>query len=172
MDVNAIRELKETDSAHMHEWMQDDEVIRYLQTDFKSFTMEDTRKFIETNKTVDFQGKNIHYAIVDEQDEYMGTVSLKNIDFHNRNAEYAITTRKCAHGRGYARMATEDILKIAFEKLSLEKVYLYVSTRNIAANKFYKKVGFVEEGVFKKHLCISGELHDIVWYRLLKEERM
>lgn len=42
--------------------------------------------------------------------------------------------------------------------------------RNIPANKFYKKVGFIEEGVFRKHVKINGELTDIRWYSILKED--
>lgn len=38
--------------------------------------------------------KNLHLAIVDENDEYMGTVSLKNIE--EDKAEFAITVRKNA----------------------------------------------------------------------------
>ena len=62
------------------------------------------------------------------------------------------------------------MLKYGFEVIGLEKIYLYVSTKNIAANKFYLKCGFVEEGVFRKHLMINGQLEDIRWYSVLREE--
>lgn len=161
-----IRRLKKTDIAPMMEWMQDENVTRNLQADFAGMSKEKVEAFIDNSQTE----SNVHFAIVDENDEYMGTISLKNIDMKSLNAEYAIVTRSIAHGKGYAAKATDDILKYGFEVIGLEKIYLYVSTKNIAANKFYLKCGFVEEGVFRKHLMINGQLEDIRWYSVLREE--
>lgn len=161
-----IRPLKQDDLIPMMEWMKDKNVTSNLQADFANMTEEKVRSFIDNSQT----DENVHFAIVDENDEYMGTISLKNIDNKSKNAEYAIVTRSVAHGKGYAKMATGDILRYAFENLELEKVYLYVSVNNIAANKFYQKCGFIEEGVFRKHLLIDGCLTDIRWYSMLKED--
>lgn len=67
--------------------------------DFKNFTEEDIKKFIDNGNE---SSKNIHYACVDEEDNYLGTISLKNIDIRNKNAEYAISFCKFAHGTGAA----------------------------------------------------------------------
>lgn len=165
-----IRKLEMRDLEPMYEWMHDESVTANLQTDFAHFTKEKVEKFIRDAMEQDNDSENVHYAIVDENDEYMGTISLKNINTKDKNAEYAIVTRKIAHGRGYAKQATKDIIRVGFEELGLEKIYLYVSVQNIAANKFYKKCGFVEEGIFRKHLMIQGKLEDICWYSILKNE--
>ena len=165
-----IRVLKEKDEDRMFQWMQDDEIVENFQTDFKSFSLEKIRNFIQSSAQQTLSSHTLNYAIVDSEDHYMGTVSLKNINREDQNAEYAIVTRKEAHGKGYAKSATDAILKIAFEDLKLEKVYLYASVHNIAANKFYKKYGFHEEGIFRKHVKIHGVLRDICWYSMLKEE--
>lgn len=165
-----IRTLKQKDLPFMMEWMQDDDIVKNFQTDFKSFTKEKVEAFIESASKQSLLDNNLSYAIVDEDDCYLGTISLKNIDREHRNAEYAIVSRKAAHGKGYAKRASEEILKVAFCELGLEKVYLYVSVNNVGANKFYRKFGFVEEGVFRKHTKIDGELTDIRWYSILKDE--
>ncbi len=165
-----IRRLEMKDLPHMYEWMHDEEVTRNLQADFAGFTRDDVSDFIKNAMEQNENSENVHFAIIDENDEYMGTISLKNINRKDKNAEYAIVTRKMAHGKGYAGEATRDILKLGFNTYGLEKIYLYVVTENIAANKFYKKCGFKEEGVFRKHLLIRGSFHDIRWYSVLKEE--
>lgn len=165
-----IRRLELRDLPHMYEWMHDEKVTANLQADFASFSMEKVENFIKSAMEQNEENENIHYAIVDENDEYMGTISLKNINKKDKNAEYAIVTRAKAHGKGYAAAATKDILKIGFEELGLEKIYLYVSVNNIGANKFYKKCNFIEEGVFRKHIMINGKLEDIRWYSVLKED--
>lgn len=165
-----IRSIEMKDLPLMYEWMHDEKVTENLQADFANFTEDRVKRFIESAMEQSDDSDNLHYAIVDEKDEYMGTISLKNINRQNRNAEYAIVTRSGAHGKGYAKAATMDILRLGFQKLSLEKIYLYVSVNNIGANKFYHKCGFKEEGVFRKHMCIGGKLEDIRWYSMLKEE--
>lgn len=165
-----IRKLEMKDLKPMREWMQDNCVTANLQADFNTFTEEKVQNFILSAMEQDFESENLHYAIVDENDEYMGTISLKNINRRDKNAEYAIVTRRVAHGKGYAMSATRDILKLGFEKLGLEKIYLYVSINNVAANKFYRKCGFVEEGIFRKHMLINGILEDIRWFSVLKGE--
>lgn len=165
-----IRKLELKDLHHMYEWMHDENVTKNLQADFASFTFEKIENFIKSAMEQNKDSENIHYAIVDENDEYMGTISLKNINKKDKNAEYAIVTRSVAHGKGYAAKATKDILKMGFEEFGLEKIYLYVSVKNVCANKFYKKCNFVEEGIFRKHIMIAGELEDIKWYSILKNE--
>lgn len=162
-----LRQLKYQDIDRILCWMHDESINQFFANDFKHFVEEDVREFIDNCNE---DSKNIHYACVDENNNYLGTISLKNIDVKNKNAEYAISFCKFAHGTGAAKFATEKILKIAFEELGLEKVYLNVLTENIRANKFYKKIGFIFEGKFEKHICINGVFKDLNWYRLLKDE--
>jgi RimJ/RimL family protein N-acetyltransferase len=103
----------------------------------------------------------MHLAIVDEKDYYLGTISLKEIDHAAKNAEYAISTRASAHGTGAALQATREILRIAFEELHLDRVYLNVLDENSRANRFYQKCGFRYEGQFRDHLLIRGELKNL-----------
>lgn len=165
-----IRRLEMKDMPYMLEWMHDENVTGHLQTEFRFFTEEKVANFIKGAMCQNNESEHLHYAIVDDSDEYMGTISLKNINRKDKNAEYAIATRSVAHGKGYARGATMDILKVGFDELGLEKIYLYVSVNNIAANKFYNKCGFVEEGIFRKHMMINDKLEDIRWFSQLKTE--
>ena len=161
-----LRKLNEKDIPFMLEWMRDPDINKMFQFDASKMTEESSRKFINSSYT----DVDKHYAIIDEEDVYMGTVSLKNINNTNSSAEYAISLRKAAIGAGYAQFATTEILKIAFYELDLNKVYLNVISENIRANKFYEKFGLIYEGEFKEHFCIRGEYKDVKWYRILKSE--
>lgn len=165
-----IRKFEMKDFPYMQEWMKDESVTAHLQADFANFSEERIANFIKSGMEQTFESDNLHYAIVDEKDEYMGSISLKNINRKDKNAEYAIVTRSVAHGKGYAKEATKDILALGFKELNLEKIYLYVSVNNVVANKFYKKCGFVEEGIFRKHMMINGTLEDLRWFSVLREE--
>lgn len=134
-----LRPLKLQDAQYMLEWMHDDTVVHDLKTDFSSKTVDDCISFIEQSKS-DF--KSIDLAIVDDNDEYMGTVSLKHIS--NEYAEFAIVVRKCAMGKGFSDFGMKSILNFAFGEYGLETVYWCVSVNNTRAIKFYDKHGFKE----------------------------
>lgn len=133
-----LRDLQLKDAPFMLEWMHDDTVVHDMQANFLEKTLSDCEKFIIQSLGC---SKNMHLAIVDDEDVYMGTVSLKNIDLNNSMAEFAITVRKSAMGKGYAQYGTKEIIKIAFNKIKIKKVYWYVSKNNKRAIKFYEKIG-------------------------------
>lgn len=161
-----LRSLEERDAPYMLEWMHDPETNRLFRANFAAFTEQDVLRFIEDAQT---DGKSLHRACADADDEYLGTVSLKNIDRANADAEYAISFRKCARGTGAARFATGEILKIAFEELGIQRVYLNVLVENERANAFYRKCGFVFERCEPGAVEIGGALHDLNWYGMERE---
>lgn len=163
-----LRPFKPEDANGMLEWMHDPDVNYVFSTPFAQYSKEQVLNFIALSN--EDTSQNLHLACVNDQDEYLGTVSLKNINYVNQNAEYAISFRKAAHGTGASAYATKEILRIAFEELKLEKVYLYLFDVNQRADSFYKKCGFVYEATFVKHMALHGELRDIKWYRMLRDE--
>jgi diamine N-acetyltransferase len=132
-----LRKLELKDVELMLEWMHDPSVVEGLQTDFASKTIQDCENFIVAAQD---GSKDFHLAIVNDEDEYMGTVSLKHIQ--NGSAEFAITVRKLAMGKGYSKYAMTKIIRIGFEKLNLQFIYWCVSPENKRAVRFYDKNGY------------------------------
>ena len=90
-----LRELRAKDAQLMLEWMHDPDVVKDLRRDFASKTLEDCLQFIQASKNSE---EDLHCAIVNDEDEYMGTVSLKHI--REGRAEFGITVRRCSMGKG------------------------------------------------------------------------
>lgn len=174
-----LRSLEEKDVDGMLEWMHDPASKKLFRYPFDTQTREKVQNFIEENKgafawirsgSISPEMKNLHFAVEDENGEYMGTISLKNIDLDAGNAEYAISMRACAQGTGAAKRATELVLQIAFLDLKLEKVYLNVLEDNLRAIGFYKKAGFVFEGKARNHVRMGAAYKTLEWYSILKGE--
>lgn len=165
-----IRIVQQKDAMGMYEWMHDMDIMQSFRFDGMNMTREDINQFIECAKEDAKKGKNYHFAFVDENDEYWGTVSLKNIDMIAKNAEYAVCFRKKAHGTGMAAQATGEILDYAFYNLGLDRVYLNVLSENIRAVKLYEKLGFQYEGEWRNHIYHQGKVKALRWYGMLKEE--
>ena len=95
-----IRSLEIKDAEFMYEWMHDDNVVEFFSNNFKEKTLDDVIDFIKKSNE---DSKNLNLAITDDNDEYLGTISLKNIDYKNKNAEYAISLRRMAIGKGISK---------------------------------------------------------------------
>lgn len=160
-----IRRLKEKDAPYMLEWMHDPEIAKCFKVNFMEHTIEDARRFISES----FNEEQRHFAVVDENDMYMGTVSLKHISHSDSNAEFAAVMRKCAQGTGAVISATRETLDYAFGELSLHRVYTNVLEDNKRSCRYVEKCGFVYEGTFKDHLYINGEYHNLNWYAIINK---
>lgn len=156
-----LRQLKKKDAEYMLEWMHDDNVHSCLGRDFGSMTIGDCQRFIEESLQNPGNGRN--FAIVDENDEYMGTISLKNIEWEEKRAEYAIACRTKAMGKGFALRASEELFQIAARELGLKLIYLYVRTSNVRAQKLYDKAGF--ERIPKPSFVKDVTEADLLWYQ-------
>ena len=152
----------------MLEWMHDPLVVRDLRTDFSKRTENDCCSFIVGSWNDE---NNLHLAIVNEEDEYLGTVSLKNIE--NGHAEFAITIRASAMGKGLAKSAMQKILEIGFNEKCLESIYWCVSSENKRAMRFYIKNGY--KMVSPEQIIIRGdyskeEVNSYYWFCMKKAD--
>ena len=163
-----LRKLELKDAPFMLEWMHDKSVVEDLRTNFLTKTLEDCENFIR-NSWNDTNNWNV--AIVDDEDIYMGTVSLKNIK--EDSAEFGITVRSCAMGKGYALWAMEEAIRFGFKEKGIEKIYWCVSSDNKRAIRFYDKNSF--QRVDAKELdMIEGytqvQIATYVWYLVTGEK--
>ena len=163
-----LRGLEEKDAELMLQWMHDDDVVGKLGTNFKEKTLEDCKAFIDISKD---SSKNMHMAIVDDADIYMGTVSLKHINQSEKFAEFAITVRREAMGKGYSKYGMAKIIDIAFSEVDLEKVYWCVSKENLRAIRFYEKNGYQQVLNVPSEMLEnydSNQLSKFIWFLVEK----
>lgn len=161
-----LRQLELKDAPLMLEWMHDADVTGQLRTDFASKTLSDAEAFILRSNE---DKKDVNLAIASDEDEYMGTVTLRDIE--DGSAEFAITVRSKAMGRGYSWFGMEAILKKAFDELGLDCVYWCVSRKNTRAVRFYDKHNFHEAlDIPAKVLARYEGIADLKWYSVLKDD--
>ncbi len=163
-----LRKLELKDAPLMLEWMHDESVTENLKTNFSNKTLDDAQAFIKQSwKTK----TDKHFAIVSDEDEYMGTVSLKAIE--NNTAEFAITIRSSAMGRGYSWYGMESIIKKGFYELGLECIYWCVDRENKRAVRFYDKHNFNEALDVPNHILNRySEMNNLKWYSVLKGDEL
>lgn len=164
-----LRPLTEKDAPFMLEWMHDESVVENLQANFAAKTLADCEAFIRSCADTT---ENLHMAIVDDTDEYMGTVSLKHIRRDRSDAEFAITIRACAMGKGLSAYGMREIIRMGLEELGLRKVYWCVSPDNKRAVRFYDKNGYprVEVSSLEPMGYTQEQLQYFIWYAVTKSD--
>ena len=159
-----LRALESKDAPYMLEWMHDDSVVQFMGRDFSKNTLKRCEQFIIDSQTC---LENYHRAIVNDFDEYMGTVSLKHINYELSMAEFAITVRKCAMGKGYSRYGMNEIIRLGKSELGLKKIVWCVSKKNERAVRFYDKNKYkrtLDIPNFYKEMYTEEQLIDFIWY--------
>lgn len=157
-----LRALKKEDAPGMLEWMHDPDVVKNMQTNFAAKTMDDCLRFIEASRT---DSGNLHLAVADDRDEYLGTVSLKYL--HGGRAEFAITMRRRAMGTGAAREAMAQMLEKGLKEMGLRSVYWCVSPDNARAVRFYDKNGYPRAAAPAEAAGYSPEqISRYIWYQV------
>jgi RimJ/RimL family protein N-acetyltransferase len=71
---------------------------------------------------------------------------------------------------GYATEAAREVVKYAFEELSLNRVYAFHFTRNPASGRVLQKIGMEHEGVRRAHTLKGSEYLDNEAYGILQGE--
>lgn len=157
-----LRKLELKDAPLMLEWMHDKSVVEYLGTNFAEKTIEDCKNFILNS----LQDKdNLNLAVADDNDEYMGTVSLKHIDTIKGTAEFAITFRASAMGKGFSKFGMKEILAKGINELGLKKIYWCVAEINARAVRFYDKCGYSRTTTVPDNVKAPyADTPNLLWY--------
>jgi len=159
-----LRNLEPKDAPRMLQWMHDPDTVAHLQGRFLEKTLQDCLNFILQSREDPSQ---LHLAIVNEEDTYLGTVSLKHIDRQQEDAEFAIAIHPDAMGTGCAQRAMEQILRLGFKNMNLNRIFWCVSPENRRAVRFYEKGGFtvVDPKTVKAQRYYAPQLiHQLLWY--------
>lgn len=100
----------------------------------------------------------------------IGTTGLFNIDMRHQHATWKIRIAPEAQGKGLGYKIFIMILDYAFDTLNIRKILgdHFAGNERVAAMK--AKLGFVREGVLRKHWYHKGEYRDAEIYNLLKED--
>lgn len=107
---------------------------------------------------------------IDAQDGPLGMSGLTNIELDHQSAEFYIFINPEFHGRGIGKMITQWTVNFGFLKYNLNKIYLYTDSDNTIALSLYENLGFVKEGVQRKHRFKLGSFKDKVAFGILREE--
>jgi len=150
--------LEEISPAHFSftlKWLENESLRRELVIKNYPYSKKETAKWYKTYK--EDESRLIYIARLISSSAPIGQIGFNRIDHANRNGEMHIFIGEQEYrGKGYGREMMEVFLDIAFNRFDLIKVWLKVNDDNVSAIRFYKKMGFVREGLLKHHEIYNG----------------
>ena len=161
-----IRRFTRADIPKKVEWINNPQNNRFLHYDLP-LSEEKTEQWFDRHA-----GEDTRYdAIIEANGVPVGTRGLLSIDRKNGKAEYYIAMGEPEYkGKGVAKEASRRILEYGFEKLGLNRIYLFTESENIPAQKLFESVGFVKEGVIRQDIVSHGRYVDRIAYAYLRKD--
>jgi RimJ/RimL family protein N-acetyltransferase len=153
---------------NMYNYYNDDEVTHYMVYGIRPGNIEKLQDEYDNY----IRGENVLFTILDrKKGNVVGFAGLHSINWQARHAEFRIIIgEKSSHGKGIGTVVAKYLVKYAFERLNLNKVWLGVNSENKGAVRCYEKAGFVREGVLRQENYRNSRYYDIIRMSILRSE--
>lgn len=162
-----IRKSTIEDINYFYEWELKLEVSNFFSIDTNQSYDTVVRTFIHDDED---NLKRQYTIILKETNEPIGRIVLNDINKGWKAEIFRIYIGVLSlRGKGYGKQAMIAMMKLAFEELNIERLYLDHYTKNPAA-QLYLSLGFKYEGVLRKSCRKNGKLHNVHLMSILKDE--
>lgn len=165
-----LRPIEREELPRFVEWFSDSEVRRYLGMVLPFSLAQEERWFENLQERLQKQ-ELVMLTIETAEGAHIGNISLMDINWKDRYAELGITIGdKDYWNQGYGTDAARTMLRVAFDDLSLHRVFLRVHADNARGIRCYEKVGFQREGKLRESVFREGAYRDTVLMSILVSE--
>ncbi|MBN5051736.1 GNAT family N-acetyltransferase [Stenotrophomonas sp. LMG 10879] len=104
------------------------------------------------------------WAILDSDDQLLGTVGLNDIDIEHRRAELAYDLSPAHQGRGLATEAARAVIAWAHIALGCIRIQATVLDSNLRSIAVLERVGMQREGLLRSYRHVRGQPRDFWMY--------
>ncbi|MCD6226865.1 GNAT family N-acetyltransferase [Candidatus Micrarchaeota archaeon] len=166
-----LKKLRLSDALDIYKNLQDKEMVKWTLNIPWPYKKQDAVKWIRnTHYRIKKREEYVFGIILKDGDKLIGAISLMHIDWKNKNAEVGYWLGRKYWGKGYATEAVKLILKFAFRRLRLHRVWAGLFEENIASRRVLEKAGFKLEGIMKECRYRYNKWHNELKFGILKKE--
>jgi RimJ/RimL family protein N-acetyltransferase len=122
---------------------------------------------------LDHHGRDRWFFVIArlDDDRPVGSIDLNMLDLTNGGAGLGILIGDPADtSQGYGSDAIRALLGFGFGELRLERIWLDVYDDNARGRHVYNRLGFVQEGIFRRGLFRHGRFVDVHRMAILRDE--
>lgn len=162
----SLRDVRPEDMETIRVWRNLPKVADFMFTDHVIGPEEHAAWFSRVLKD-----PTCKYWIIVCDGEDVGVANLYEIDPMNRRCYWAFyVASPKVRGQNVGNHAEYAVLNYVFDELKFEKLCCPVLSFNRGVILMHRRFGFVQEGVFRKHIWKRGAFHDVVYLAIQKEE--
>jgi N-acetyltransferase len=136
-------------------------------------SLDKMRHYVEAALDDQRRGTALPFAILDAgTGTVIGSTRFGAIDARNRRVEIGWTWLALSHQRSASNTeAKRLLLGHAFEAQDALRVELKTDALNEKSRRAIRRIGAVEEGIFRKHsITASGRVRDVVYHSIIDTE--
>ena len=112
-------------------------------------------------------GSRAGFAVRDADGSTIGFAAFVALSLEEREGEIGYALAPAARGRGAARRSVDLLTRWGFEMLGLQRIELWIDTRNEPSVRVAERCGYRLDGVLRSVHFKEGIRHDFaIWSRL------
>ncbi len=147
------------------------EVGAFLPWCHPKYARSDSAEWIGGRDAAWDAGMDYSFVIEDVATRQMvGGCGLNQISYVHRFANLGYWVRTSRAGQGFATAATRLLARIGIEDLTLVRIEILASVRNLASIRVAEKAGATREGILRNRLLIYGVPHDAVCFSFIDRD--
>jgi RimJ/RimL family protein N-acetyltransferase len=122
-------------------------------------------------RTLGTEGDRLHLAVVPrEGGPLIGDVMLAWLSERHRQGEVGFVFHPDHQGRGFAREAATEMLRLGFERFGLHRIIGQCDARNEASAALMRRLGMRQEAHFVQNEIFKGDWGDELVFAMLESE--
>jgi len=152
------------------------EVVRNLRNNRDVSKWMFTNRYIEREEHESFiQGlagsnSSAYWLVKGNKGKYLGVISLTRLSLQNKNAYLGMYVNPCCRSQGTGTLIFKYFKKIVFNVFKLHSLRVEVIQDNSKAILFYKKIGFIKEGVLREFVYKNRKWCSVIIMGILKRD--
>mgnify|MGYP003489851814 FL=1 len=127
----------------MSSLIADPRVQNALGLNWQQVSINGTRDFIDFIQGEERIGKQMSRVILNENDEFIGVITIKSIDRANGVAHVGTWLGAEYWGLGYNELAKEQMFTLAFEQLPINRIFAGAKLTNLRSIAAQKKLPYI-----------------------------
>ena len=170
-----LREIEPEDIEWLREQRNDPSMRRYFR-EWKDITKAKQEAWYESRGN-NSDPNHVYFKILMKREgnhgevftRLVGCCGLHYVDWRLRSAEFGVFLSKEARGKGIAKEALQIMFDFGFKEMNLHKIWCEVYDNNTSV-EFYRKLGFVDEGVLRDNYFCEGKYGNSIVMSILEHE--
>lgn len=133
-------------------------------------TRDELRKITEFRQNRFITYDKVNYMILNENNEFIGTIGFSRVDYFDVNIGYRLLKRKYRQ-KGYLSEILPAFIQYLFDtQPKITRLTLRAAKENVGSRKVAERAGFIHEGTLRKAYPYRGRMTDFECYSILREE--